>query len=160
MIFCISFCNSNAHKPGATIEGKRADARHTGRDCHARKVGATTESPRADACHTVRDCHARKPGAIIEGIRRNCLYSIRDYNGCGKFIVYIQLLVACTIFHQIVQSWNITPCRYIRDIYVLKAVATREGTLADARHAVTDCHARKPGAIIEGIWIDFSYIRR
>ena len=28
--------------------------------------------------------------------------------------------------------------------------ATGEGIIADARHAVRDCHARKLGAIIEG----------
>ena len=76
---CFCSVKSNAPKPGATREGILAYARH-----------ATAY------------CHAPKPGAIIEGIRRNCLYSIRDCNGCGKFIVYILLLVACAIFHQIV----------------------------------------------------------
>ena len=168
-----SFADCHARKTGAFIEGTSADARHAAPDCYARKPLATLEGTRTDTCHAVGDCHtrkslaikegtladarhaapdchARKPGAIIEGIRRNCRYSIRDCNGCGMFIVYIQLLVACTIFHQIVQSANIAPCRYIHEIYVLNVVATLEGIFADARHAVGNYYARKSGATIEG----------
>ena len=39
----------------------------------------------------------------------------------------------------------------VGDCYARKPGATREDIIADARHAVTDYHARKPGALIEGI---------
>ena len=35
-----------------------------------------------------------------------------------------------------------------------KSRATRKGIIADARHAVGDCYARKPGATIESILAD------
>ena len=68
-------------------------------DC--RKPGAIRESIFANACHAAPDCHARKTGATTEGRITDARHTVRDCNGCGKFIVYIQLLVACTIFHQI-----------------------------------------------------------
>ena len=48
--------------------------------------------------------------------------------------------------HQTAQSRDIAPCPYIRDIYVLKVIATLEGRRVDARHTVWNCNARKPGA--------------
>ena len=47
---------------------------------------------------------------------------------------------------------TITDARHaVGDCYARKPGATREDIIADARHAVTDYHARKPGALIEGI---------
>ena len=45
-------------------------------------------------------------------------------------------------------------------LYFSEIPFTIDCRIADARHAAPDCHARKPGAILEGILIDFSYIRR
>ena len=42
-------------------------------------------------------------------------------------------------------------CHAIRNCDARKPSATTEGIRADARHTVRDCDARQPGAIIEGI---------
>ena len=39
----------------------------------------------------------------------------------------------------------------VTDCHARKPGATIKGIIADARHAITDCHARKPGATIKGI---------
>ena len=41
-------------------------------------------------------------------------------------------------------------CANKRQCHARKSGATKEGAIADARHAVGDCHTRKPGATIEG----------
>ena len=56
------------------MEGIITDARHAVRDCYAHKPSATLEGRRADARHAVRDCYARKTAAFIEGILINFSY--------------------------------------------------------------------------------------
>ena len=144
---------SNVCKPGTTIESAPIDACHTVTDCHARKPGATGEGRRADARHAVRDCNVRKPGATTEGRTTDA----RHATVCGnntvfatqyqRFAFRLNKTISCTV---------IVGVSFINN-NARKPGATREGSIADARHAVSNCHARKPGAFTKSVIMDLSY---
>ena len=94
MIFCVAVCNCNAHKSGATNEGRIADARYAVTDCHARKPGALIEGFFSDARHAVRDCYARKIATIREGIRADARHAIGD---CYVSIFSVILFKSCAL---------------------------------------------------------------
>ena len=52
------------------------------------------------------------------------------------------------------------PCRYIRDIYVLNYVATREGIIFNACHTVRNRYACQSATVIEGIPANIGHTAR
>ena len=64
----------------------------------------------------------------------------------------------CAVFHVVGPTPDLINCFPLsyRSVKcdVSKAIATKEGLNADARHAVADCHACKSGATLEGSTAD------
>ena len=56
----------DARQAAATVERRRADARHTVRNRDARQAAATGECRRTDTRHAIRDRNARQATAILE----------------------------------------------------------------------------------------------
>ena len=74
--------------------------------------------------------------------------------------IYLIPLIFCTsVFNRcktaaMPESPSADACHAIRDYYIFKSSAAREGTLANARYTVRNCDACKTAAVAEGSFTD------
>ena len=112
-----------------------------------RKPDATIEGRRANARHTVGNCNARKPGATREGRRAYA----RHATVCGNNTVFATCYQCFAFRFNKAISCAMIFCIFFCNSNARKPRATREGRRADARHTVWNSNARKTGTTSEGI---------